>query len=98
MVHLDMSNMEEVTHADMDQGLVSQAQRDAAQALIAATAQIGLALKESQQPVAELGSLISHVADTLAMLRSAPRPEIQDDSLSAVTARGVLEQLQSDVF
>jgi hypothetical protein len=68
----------------------------AAQALVAATAQIGLALQDSQQPVAELGSLIVHLSETLGLLHSARFAP--DDSVSAATVRGLIEQLQSDVF
>jgi hypothetical protein len=72
---------------------------DAAHAILAANAQIGLALRESQDPVAELGSLIAHVAETLGALRSAPVGRDSDlDSVTAAAARGLIEQLQSDVY
>jgi hypothetical protein len=70
----------------------------AAQALFAATAQIGVAMRESQEPVAELGALLTHLVDTLGALRSAPVMQAVDDSPSAVAARGLMEQLRSDVF
>jgi hypothetical protein len=71
---------------------------DAAHALFAAIAQIGLALRESQSPVAELGSLFSNLAETLTALRSVPFSPGADDPVAAATARGLLEQLQTDVF
>ena len=39
---------------------------EAAQALFAAIAQIGLALRESQEPVAELGSVLARLAEALS--------------------------------
>ena len=63
-------------------------EHDAAHALLAAIAQMGLALRESQGPVAELGALFAHLARLLTDLRAAP----------AAAMRGLLEQLQSDVF
>ena len=74
-----------------------QSASTAAQALVAVTAQIGLALQESQQPVAELGSLVAHVSETLGLLRSA-RFAPDDDSVTAATVRGLLEQLESDLY
>jgi hypothetical protein len=70
----------------------------AAQALFAAIGQIGVAMRESQEPVAELGSLLTHLVDTLGALRSAPAMQEIDDSPSAVAARGLMDQLRSDVF
>jgi hypothetical protein len=70
----------------------------AAQALFAAIGQIGVAMRESQEPVAELGSLLTHLVDTLGALRSAPVMQGIDDSPSAVAARALMEQLRSDVF
>jgi hypothetical protein len=71
---------------------------DAAHALFAAIAQMGLALRESQDPVADLGGLFAHLAETLSAVRSVPFAETTSDSVSAATVRGFLEQLQSDVF
>jgi hypothetical protein len=70
---------------------------DAAHALFAATAQIGLALRESQDPVAELGGLLAHLVETLKALRSAPF-DPGADPVPARAVRGLLEQVQSDVF
>jgi len=70
---------------------------EAARSLVAATAQIGLALQEAQQPVAELGMLIGHISDTLQALRDVPLQRA-GDPVTAESARGLLEQLQSDVF
>jgi hypothetical protein len=81
------------------EALQSGQQRDAeaAHALFAATAQMGLALRESQDPVAELGSLFAHLVETLKALRSAPfQPGA--DPVATQSVRGLLEQLQSDVF
>jgi hypothetical protein len=64
---------------------------DAAHALVAATAQIGLALRESQEPVAELGSVIAHVAETLATLRNAPGAQGTDAAV-------LIEQLQAQAY
>ena len=69
----------------------SQCNFDAAHALIAATAQIGLALRESQEPVAELGAVIAHVAETLAALRTAPGAQGTDASV-------LIEQLQAQAY
>jgi hypothetical protein len=71
---------------------------DAAHALLAAIAQIGLALRESQGPVAELGSVFAHVMETLSAFRSAALGPGSDDPLPAVAVRGLIEQFQSDVF
>jgi hypothetical protein len=69
----------------------------AAHALFAATAQIGLAMRESQDPVAELGGLLSHLSETLKALYTAPLDPAADPVAGAAT-RGLLEQVQSDVF
>lgn len=76
----------------------SRTDDDAAHAVFAATAQIGLALRESQDPVAELGSLLANLAESLSALRSVPFGSTHDDAVSAAAARGLLEQLQSDVY
>jgi hypothetical protein len=70
----------------------------AAQPLFAAIAQIGVAMRESQGPVTELGGLLTHLVDTLGALRSAAVMHGIDDSPSAVAARGLMEKLRSDVF
>jgi len=70
----------------------------AAHALFAAIAQIGLALRESQEPVAQLGGLMATLSETLGALRSAPFTQGAGDPVSVASARGLLEQLQSDVF
>jgi hypothetical protein len=44
---------------------------DAAHALFVAVAQIALVMRESQGPVAELGSLFARLADTLVVARAA---------------------------
>jgi predicted metalloprotease with PDZ domain len=64
---------------------------DAAHALIAVTAQIGLALRESQEPVAELGAMIAHVAETLAAVRTAPGAQ-------GAEAAALIEQLQAQAY
>ena len=64
---------------------------DAAHALFAATAQMGLALHESREPVAQLGSLFAHLSETLSALRSAPRG-------SGAIDRELLGRLQAEVF
>lgn len=69
-------------------------ERSAAQALLAATAQIGLALQESQEPVAELGTVIGHVAETLATLRATPLESARERS----TVQGLIDTLQAEVF
>jgi hypothetical protein len=56
---------------------------EAAQALFAATAQIGLALRESQEPVAELGCVLARLAESLSA--ASPGPELR-------------QQLHADVF
>lgn len=70
----------------------------AAHALFAAIAQIGLALRESQEPVSQLGSLFATLSETLGALRSAPFTQNEENSVALASARGLLEQLQSDVF
>ena len=69
-----------------------------AQAVAAATSQIGLALQDSTQPVVEFGSLIAHVADTLNTLRAAPFADAVGDSLAVATTRGLIEQAQLDIY
>jgi hypothetical protein len=76
----------------------SQRESAAAHAVFAAIAQIGLALRESQEPVEELGSMLAHMADTLGALRSAPLIRDGQDPVAAATFRGLMEQLQIDVF
>jgi hypothetical protein len=76
----------------------SHRESDAARAVVAAIAQIGLALRESQQPVEELGAVLAHMADTLGALRSAPFVEQGQDALAAATSRGLIDQLQIDLF
>jgi hypothetical protein len=68
-----------------------------AHALFAAIAQIGLAMRESQEPVRELGGLMTHLSETLTALRTAPF-DPATDSVPVLAVRGLLEQLQSDVF
>jgi hypothetical protein len=64
---------------------------DAAHALFAAIAQMGLTMRESQDPVTQLGSLLAHLSETLSALRSAPRVRSEID-------RELLGRLQADVF
>jgi hypothetical protein len=64
-----------------------QQEADAAHAVSAAVAQIGLALRESQQSVAELGTLLAKLSQSMTQLRAASTP-----------VNGLLEELQSDVF
>jgi hypothetical protein len=75
---------------------------DAAFALFAAIAQIGLALRESQDPVVELGKLFARLAETLAALRAGPVAQVlnghADDSTSTAALRELTQQLQTDVF
>ncbi len=70
----------------------------AAHALLAAIAQIGLALRESQGPVAELGSLLSTLAKSLGTLRSAQLTQNGGEAVPVAAAQGVIEQVQADVF
>src|ERR1700749_3845022 len=64
---------------------------EAAHVLFAATAQMGLALRESHTPVGELGALFARLSETLGKLRSSGK--------SLNTTEGeLLLQLQSDVF
>jgi hypothetical protein len=74
--------------------MAASSKRDAAQALFAVTAQIGLALRESEEPVAELGTVIGHVAETLATLRTTPA----DGASERSTAEGLIDKLQAEVF
>ena len=71
---------------------------DAAHAVFAAIAQMGLALRESQAPVSELGTLFAHLAQTLGELRAAPAVQNGDASGSPAALRGVLDLVQADVF
>src|SRR5262245_28159522 len=81
---------------------------DTAHALFAAVAQIALSLRESQGPIAELGSLFARQSEKLAAARAtnvtppAPEPATQATH-AAVQApdpalRALLDQLQADVF
>jgi hypothetical protein len=67
---------------------------NAAQALFATTAQIGLALRESQEPVEELGTVIERVSGTLVALRALSVQEAADRA----TMEKLIEKLQADVF
>ena len=71
---------------------------DAAHALLATIAQIGVALRESQDPVTELACLFSHQTQTLTALRSVPLTQSGADTVAAATMLGLFEQLQTDVF
>ncbi len=71
---------------------------EAAHALFAATAQVGLALRESQDPVAELGRLCANLAQALSALRAVPQPRDANDSTCAAFDRGLLDRLQADVY
>jgi len=62
---------------------------DAAHALFAVIAQLGLALRESQEPVSGLGAVFARQARILTELRAAS---------DAATAGGWVEQLQCGVF
>src|ERR1700744_4655571 len=75
-------------------GQTAESKSDAAQALYATTAQIGLALRESQEPVEELGTVIERVSATLVALRSLP---IQETSHRAAVEK-LIDKLQADVF
>jgi hypothetical protein len=83
-------------HGRDDDSLKSTARckSNAAQALFAATAQIGLALRESQEPVAELGTVIAHIAEALAALRSTP----VENASERATIQGLVDKLEADVF
>lgn len=72
-------------------------EQDAAHALLAAIAQMGLALRESQGPVSELGALFAHLAQILTDLRATPAGA-NGEPASAAAMRGLVEQLQSGVF
>ncbi len=69
---------------DSQQG---QQEVDAAHAISAAVAQMGLALRESQDPVTQLGTLLARLSQSMTELRSASGP-----------VDGLLDGLQSDVF
>jgi hypothetical protein len=71
---------------------------DAAHALFAAIAQVGLALRESQDPVAELGALFAHLAESLSELRAASAAPQANDPGCGAAMRGLLEVVQADVF
>lgn len=71
---------------------------DAAHALFAAIAQMGLAMRESQEPVSGLGALFAHLAQILTELRTTSTAANSGDSASAAAVPGLLEQLQADVF
>ncbi len=70
----------------------------AAQAVFAATAQIGLALRESQDQVAGLGALIEHLNNTIAAVRAAPRAQPDPIAPDSNPFHGILEQLETEVF
>jgi hypothetical protein len=72
----------------------AQCKSNAAHALFAATAQIGLALRESQDPVEDLGAMITRVAETLVELRAIA---VEKDSERAAMSR-LLDRLQADLF
>jgi hypothetical protein len=77
----------------------SHHEADAAHAVFAAIAQMGLALRESQAPVSELGALFAHLAEVLSELRAAPPAQQANDPASGSAAmRGLLELVQADVF
>jgi hypothetical protein len=59
---------------------------DTAHALFAAVAQIALALRESQNPVAELGSLLARQAQTLAAVRAGVLAQAQATAAAAPSA------------
>jgi hypothetical protein len=71
---------------------------DAAHAIFAAVAQIGLALRDSHGPVEDLGLLLANLSETLIVLRSAPLGQGAEHSAPAAVVRGLIEQLQTDVF
>ena len=58
-------------NAGAPDGQQSHHERDAAHALLAAIAQLDLALRESQEPVSGLGALFAHQAYILTELRAA---------------------------
>src|SRR5882757_10126688 len=75
-------------HSGNQQGIHNA---DAARAVFAVTAQLDLVLRESQDPVAQLGSLLVHLAETLSALPSATRgPGAIDGEL--------VGRLQAEVF
>jgi hypothetical protein len=71
-----------------------QCKNNAAHALFAATAQIGLAMKESEDPAEELGAVIAGVAQTLVTLRALP---VEKDSERAAIG-ALIDKLQADLF
>jgi hypothetical protein len=73
---------------------VAASKTNAAQALYATTAQIGLALRESQEPVEELGTVIERVSAALVALRALPLAQNADRSV----VEKLIEKLQADVF
>ena len=64
--------MDKLAEAATDQSAVQRGHHngEAAHVLFAATAQMGLALRESQGPVAELGALFARLSETLSSARS----------------------------
>jgi len=72
-----------------------QQEADAAHAVSAAVAQIGLALRESQQSVGELGTLLAKLSQSMTQLRSAAAAK---NSGSPDSGDSLLAELQSDVF
>jgi Cdc6-like AAA superfamily ATPase len=73
-------------------------QGDAARALLAAIAQMGLVLRESQEPVSQLGALFAHLAQMVTDRRAATAAVNGGGAPSAAAMGGLLEQVQSDVF
>jgi hypothetical protein len=83
----------DAAESDTDQSAVQRGHHngEAAHVLFAATAQMGLALRESQAPVAELGALFARLSETLATLRSSGRGQNAGE-------RELLGQIQVEVF
>lgn len=71
---------------------------EAAQAVFAATAQIGLAMRESHAPVVALGSLITSVAQALTVLRGLQAGQALPSASPGNDPQALIEQLHSDVF
>ena len=79
------------THPAADASAIQRGHHnvDAAHALFAATAQMGLSLRESQGPVADLGALLTRLSEMLATVRAAGHSQISTE---------VIGQLQGEVF
>lgn len=75
-----------------------QQQADAAHAISAAVAQMGLVLRESQDPVGQLGTLLAKLSQSVSELSSVSLVAVTREPGTGAPVGELLEQLQSDVF